>query len=171
MFRRMALSGALLWVSALYGCTVADEDRCPQGYFYVEEAYACCKEESHMPSPDGTKCIPIPDDTDSASDTSTGTAEPEGDGGADGGGDTDSVGPDWPTGLGEECSSHADCEGFDATFCLLSQVCTVEGCDVLDCPTDLTCCGPCAASDNKMVCVPNDYVSLASSMGCSCESD
>jgi len=51
---------------------------------------------------------------------------------------------DPPAGLGESCSSDADCAGTDATFCEVysSLTCVVEGCKEEGgrCPGDMQCC-------------------------------
>ena len=151
MLQRSFSAVIILWALSSAACTMDDADRCPDGYFYMEDLYACCNSETHMPSEDGQSCIPIPVDsgvTDS--------------GAADGGG---------LSGFEEPCTTHADCADFDATYCLMGEICTIESCDTVGCPTDYTCCGPCPTSENKQVCVPDDSVGLAETFGCPCASE
>jgi hypothetical protein len=65
-------------------------------------------------------------------------------------------------GLNMACKSSADCEGFDATYCVTLQapnVCQIEGCvtKTHTCPADYECCdfsvGPLFAGTNGL-CVP-----------------
>lgn len=111
-----------------------------------------------MPNEDKTKCIPIPEppSTETETEAEAGCSDP--------------FSTEGPTGFEEPCTSHIDCEGYEASFCLLGQACSVEGCDITCCPANYTCCGPCEASEDKMVCVPDEYVNLAADMGCDCES-
>ena len=145
MILRSILGVAVLLALSAAACTVDDADRCPKGYFFMEELRACCNEETHESNKDGTQCVPIVADSG-----------PSGDAGS--------------SGFDEPCTSQEDCAGYEASYCLLGQVCTFEDCDVTPCPDGWTCCGPCATSDNKNVCVPDDYVGLAITMGCACDS-
>lgn len=145
MVQRGILGVIFLWALSAMACTMDDADRCPSGYFFMEELRACCNAETHESNEEGDQCVPIVVDSG-----------PSGDGGT--------------TGLDEPCTSQSDCADYEASYCLLGQVCTFEGCDVTPCPDSWTCCGPCATSDNKNACVPDDYVSLAISFGCPCDS-
>lgn len=66
-------------------------------------------------------------------------------------GGTDSGDPDGggelPSGMGETCGSDADCQGFEADYCLIEYgeeegVCTVKNCSIApdDCPGGYGCC-------------------------------
>ncbi len=63
-----------------------------------------------------------------------------------------------PTGLGDECDSHEDCEGNDASFCesLLNRACVVAGCDLEleDCSDGFECCDISAFGVEDTLCVP-----------------
>ena len=42
---KLPLIAALIGLSS---CALDDEDRCPDGYFYVPEHLVCCKESTHV---------------------------------------------------------------------------------------------------------------------------
>ena len=147
MFHRSFLAVVALYALSSAACTMDDASRCPSGFFYMEDLYACCNAETHEANEVGTKCIPVPED-----------------GGADDAGG--------PTGVGASCTSDADCTGYDATLCNpFPGECTIEGCDLTPCPDGYTCCGPCSVSQGKLACISDDLVSAAVGMGCPCNSE
>ena len=114
-------------IGFLWGCVACDptdDERCGEGSEYTFDKDHCDKneDESNTPVPD-----PQPDDA----------------GASDG-----AVADDMPTGLGEPCTSNADCEGFDADFCPFDPTtgegsCTLSECTLKAdtvCPTDWQCC-------------------------------
>jgi hypothetical protein len=76
--------------------------------------------------------------------------------------DTGTAMPSGTRGLGMSCASAADCESFDATYCVLIQApntCQIEGCAIKahTCPSDYDCCdfGTFAAfASTNGLCVP-----------------
>ena len=145
MFQRSFLGVIVLWALLYVACTMDDADRCPDGYFFMEDLWACCNSETHMPNEENDRCIPDSDDS-----------------GAGDGGDS--------SGIGEPCTSDADCSDYEANFCLVAvAVCTFEGCDSTGCPDGYTCCGPCDVSAGKTACVEDALVSTAVELGCPCE--
>lgn len=140
-------AGALLAALAFSGCSVADEDRCVDGYYWAEEYLSC------LPDPEG--------DTD----TETGTDDP--DAGPDDGGTE--------LGLGEECSGDPDCASFEADYCITNPMapddpgyCTIESCVAADCPDGWQCCD-CTGLGWVQACMDDANATTAAAYGCTCE--
>ncbi len=66
-----------------------------------------------------------------------------------------------PTGLGEPCSSEADCAGFDAKFCApQTRACMINSCadGTNACPTTTVCCDFSALLAGFSLCVADDQL-------------
>jgi hypothetical protein len=82
-------------------------------------------------------------------------------------------------GTGTPCSSDAECEGLDASHCLIfgdMGYCTIEGCGGGECGEPYLCCSDCAAATAPMLpfdgsaCIPGLATEQLTDMaGCTCE--
>ncbi|MCP4679959.1 MAG: hypothetical protein GY854_31600 [Deltaproteobacteria bacterium] len=178
------------------GCSVDDEDRCPDGFVYVSDNRACmCAEGSKFDSVNN-ECVVEPADTEGDTDTGGGTDTDTGggtdtdmdagghagDAGAemDSGGDTDTgtgtdTGDAPAEGFGEYCTSSDDCVDFSpGNFCAIDPTtqdgyCTVENCVSEDCPEAWQCCD-CSGVPivGWFACVTDSDADFVSTIGCSC---
>jgi hypothetical protein len=141
-------------------CSIANDDRCPSGYFWKD---------------DYMSCLPIVDsgtDTDTDTDTDTGTdgdTDTENDGGS-----LDDSGAPKP-GFGIECTDESACEDYLADYCIVSPLaptepgyCTVENCSASDCPDGWQCCD-CTALTWVKACMDDENAATAASLKCTCE--
>jgi hypothetical protein len=121
---------------AASGCTVDDSDRCSGDYIWDSHQAACID-----PTDTGTS-------TATADDTTTGSSDTTSDLLNDTASDTEIK-----TGIGEPCSSDADCAKWpkykkclkDPTDLSKPGICTLENCQAADCPAGYKCCD-CSAS-------------------------
>ena len=142
---KRSIIAALIGVSGIAGCTIDDEDRCPEGMRWTAE-YASCE----CPVGDGyyletdpddladVTCLPcVAESTSPECDTDTDT------------GDTETDTPDGGdgTGLGTPCADDGDCAEFEADLCALNPLdpeapgyCTFEDCTPGGCPEGYQCC-------------------------------
>lgn len=130
------------------GCTIADEDRCVEGYEWSQQYLSCLLVED--------------DDTDTGEDTD------EDDGGSSGDGSVE-------LGLGEECTESTECADYTADYCIISPMapsepgyCTIEDCIASDCPSGWQCCD-CTGLGWVQACMDDANATTAATYGCTCE--
>lgn len=147
----------------LSGCTIADDDRCLEGYTWDENMLACRKNPA----------AETDSDIDAGVDTETGSIADAGPDAGDQAG-TDTEGPELPEGLGEPCTAGGnECAAYaEANFCALDPrkpdepgVCTIENCKPGGCPPTYVCCD---CFGVFITCAPEDRIGEASAMGCIC---
>lgn len=151
MFMRFVLSVLVLSSFLVVGCTLSDDERCPDGYSYYPEIKACCDENDVFNETD--KICEPPADTEPV-DTSVET----------------------PSGLGDECTEQSACEGNEASYCAVNPLegtgyCTTNECAPGDCTAGYSCCD-CTTSPvlpKENACLTTADADLAASMGgCTC---
>lgn len=147
----------------LGGCQFSNDERCPDGFFYVDNLYSCCEvgssiyhpktqrchltkqQSSNCPSQDlvflsvsyvGENKETITEEVCCPADMTIYRAEDCVEPLA---GDTDSQGP--KTGLGQSCvPDSSDCDGFEANTCLKHPLDVSQSyCTVLDCSGSAFC--------------------------------
>lgn len=98
---------------------------CTDGYAMTDEGCVKCG-RNETPTPNGCQCD---DGFERASDGRCRRA-PQDDACSDDAASCGSEAPATPTGVGQTCSSDADCADTDATFCetFMSHTCLVQGC-------------------------------------------
>lgn len=121
-----------------YAVCVCDEAR---GYvFDTQRGYGCKRCPDGQTAMDG-KCVG--DMPDSGAAQNDGSSQGE------------------PTGVGEPCSSAADCEGFDANYCVpVMNVCAVDKCATGEnsCGSGTVCCDFSALLAGMSICLPEDQL-------------
>jgi len=151
------LKAIVLWLGLLVflglsACDPTDDERCGDGNKYVFDKDHCNKLEDE--SPDIT-----PDDP-----------EP-----ADAGASDGAVVADLPTGMGEICTTDADCAGYDADFCPFNPETGEGSCTIKDCigdndgicPPEWRCCDFPEFIPYPPFCVPAiAWDDLDAQMGC-----
>ncbi len=170
----------LVWLAILVvtGCTIDDEDRCPEGYFYIPEITSCCLDgKVYVPS-NPLLCV----DPDFGGGEDTGENDTEDGGTGDGGTGDGGIGGDENAqtvstdGLGTPCSDDTNCEGLDADYCAINPLegagyCSVNGCTPEICPGGYKCCD-CREQvllPQVAVCLTDSDAVLADSVQCTCE--
>jgi hypothetical protein len=171
-FERNAMTMKSFWLLCpalvtgifLEGCQFSNDERCPDGFFYVENLYSCCEVGSSIYHPKTQRCHltkqqppncpnqddvflsvsyagdsgePIIEEACCPSDMTFYRAEDCVEPLA---GDTDSQEP--KTGLGESCvPGRSDCDDYEANTCLKHPLNVSDSyCTVLDC-SDSAFCG------------------------------
>ena len=168
----------LMLLGSTSGCVINNDDRCVSGYFFVSDFGVCCPED-HVYDKEGGRCR-CPDGETYGPDGLTCIEKTPVD--SDGTGDTDDTdvdggGEEKPSGLGNECTSHAQCAEFKEDYCAQNPLkpvgyCTDKDCDSTDdCGEGYTCCD-CLSStivDQAVACLADADATLASSVaGCTC---
>lgn len=136
----------------LLGCSIKDEDRCPEGFEYDKEYKAC-----RSPAADGSS-------TAEDSGTSDGSGEAK-DGATGDGSEGDAGG----AGFGDPCEEHSDCV-TDADYCAYDDItqsgmCTYKDCTADSCPEGYLCCD-CTAVGKVVMCGPDDEPMLQTFCEC-----
>jgi len=140
----------LMLLMGSLGCTIADEDRCIDGYTWNPHTRGCYE--------DTNQAVDTSGDTQGLADAGAGDA-----GGSDGMSE--------PSGFKESCFTQEDCASYEANYCLKNPtttdpgMCTVQDCAVGTCPDNAKCCD-CTTITLPVLCIPEEALadSILSSM-------
>lgn len=146
---RYLIAGRLVfavWLLTMLQVSCLPDDVCGKGYQYKDKT-----------------CFKIADTKKTLKDASLAAADREA--GDDDSGEIDA------TGLGDSCVDETDCEGKDASYCLVNPTngegaCTIQGCTDADgsCPGEYRCCKM-PDSFGGAVCLDPTQYQTADSMG------
>jgi hypothetical protein len=170
------VASLLVCVPLSISCSISDEDRCPDEWFYVPELKVCCP-DTHEYDKEKKGCVEIKtedtnkDDKDAGlmgtSDTSTSTEASE-----------------VPEALGKACTNEGgECDGTGAPFCAFHPIrqegqCTIAGCKTpSDCAGDFSVCCDCEnaaipeLAEVGSACLTQQFADELTSygLGCTCQ--
>lgn len=155
----------LTWAALLVlcSCSMDDEDRCPEGFYYHSKTRTCLEDTGESK------------DNKSASDG-------EYDSSIDGNRvDQDATAEDTrPSGLGKSCTTMEDCTPYEEDYCSYNDMagagyCTIANCSFGECPAGYQCCDCSNATislggEIDIMCINDEQASLAESVAsCTCE--
>lgn len=134
-------------------CTIADTDRCIEGYTYDPEVTSCREDEAPDTGADGDGDGDVDLDANVGPDAHADTEDPD-------------------SGFGIPCTTNGnECDGYHADYCLLDPfkpsepgICTRKDCKPGECPSGYQCCNIVIS----VVCLPDEGVAQAESMGGQC---
>ncbi len=161
--KRAIIAGVLVGLFAV-ACTIKDEDRCPDGYEFIEVTLSCHPVKEKQSEDTGES----PGTTDTNPDPEPGT-------------DGEPSGP--PTGLGESCADNPNAcadAGYEADYCVIPPPAPQTAyCSTRDCLNGRACtegysCCDCTNSEvlpKLSACLTDGDAALAGTAigGCDCD--